>query len=454
VPELDLGHPMRIHVVGIGGAGMSAIATVLAAMGHTVTGSDRADSATLQRLARSGMAVAAGHDPARVAGAALLTASSAVPPDDPEVSEARRLGVPVADRASVLGAICSTRRTVAVAGTKGKTTTAAMIAAVLDRCGWRPSLLVGGDVAGLGGGARWVPDSDWLVVEADESDGTFLRLPADAVAVTNVEADHLEHYGSFEALEAAFDAFVRAVPGPRVVGIDTPASAALAAGVGGVSTFGTSPVADLQATSVRSGRDGASFECVERGRLLGPVRLAVPGVHNVRNACGAIALTAALGVPFADAVDALGAYRAVARRYEWRGWVGDVGMVDDYAHLPSALEAVIATARAGGWARVVAVFQPHLYSRTAALGAELGHALAGADVVVVTDVYGAREAPIAGVSGAVVADAAGRAGAEVHYVAERAALAGAVAALLRPGDVCLSLGAGDITTLAEELGAR
>lgn len=453
-PALDLTVPRRIHVVGAGGAGMSGIATILAAMGNTVTGSDRADTATLRHLRDRGVAVAVGHAAANLGQADVVTTSSAVPPGNPELVEAARRGLRVYSRGEVLAAICAGRRTVAIAGTKGKSTTTAMVAAVLDAAGWAPSFLVGGDVPGAGGGARWVEGSSWFVLEADESDGTFLSLPAEAVVVTNVEADHLDFHGSIEALRAAFAAFASRAPGPRVVGVDSPYSAELAGSLGRPArTFGTGPGADVRATRVTSGRFDSAFDVEVAGSPAGRVTLGVPGVHNVRNACGVVALALELGVPLSTAAAALAGYRPVARRFDWRGERRGVTVVDDYAHVPSALRAVIETARGGGWERVVAVFQPHLYSRTVALGAELGAELARADVVVVADVYGSREAPVAGVTGQLVADAAlaARPGLECHYVAERAELAGVVAGLLRPGDLCLTIGAGDVTTLADEL---
>ncbi len=446
----DLSLPLRVHLVGIGGAGMSAYASVLAAMGHRVSGSDHRPSAALDRLAAAGVTAVVGHDPASVAGADLVAASTAVPAGSPELVEARRLGLPVLSRAELLSAICATRRTVAVAGTKGKTTTTAMLAGILDAAGWRPSVLVGGDLPG-GGGARWVDPGEWLVVEADESDGTFLDLGAEAVAVTNLEADHLDHWGSMDALSAAFARFLSAARGPRVLGIDTPASAALAESAE-VRTVGTSPAAQWRLSEVEVGREETTFTLTPPGEGGLVIQLPVPGLHNARNAAVAVTTAAGLGIQPAVAAEALAAFRPVSRRFERRGERGGAVLVDDYAHLPSAIAAAVATARAGRWSRVLAVFQPHLYSRTAAMHRELGAALAQADVVVITDVYGAREEPVAGVDGRLVADAAVAAGApQVVYVPERAELAAAIAALLRPGDLCLTLGAGDVTELAAEL---
>jgi len=460
---LGTGPIRRVHVVGVGGAGMSGIATILASLGYEVSGSDRRPSATLERLAAAGVDVAVGHHPERVAGADLVTASTAVPDADPELVEAARLGVPLRRRAPLLAALAAMRRTVAVGGTKGKTTTTAMLVAILDA--ERPgtlSYLIGGDLPGRAGGASWREGGEWFVVEADESDRSFLCLRAEIAVVTNVEADHLDTYGSFGDLRAAFARFAAGARA-AVVGLDSPGSAALAAELAGegaapVLTVSTEAAASLRAVGVHLGADSSSFELAtasgpgpEAGGVT--VELPVPGLHNVRNALAAIAAAGAVGVPAERAAAALAGFRPVGRRFERRGeWAG-VCFVDDYAHLPSALHAVIATARVGAPQRLVAVFQPHLYTRTRDLATELGEALTGADLVVVTDVYPAREAPLPGVTGELVAKAARRhsPGLAVHYEPDRSRLASSVAGLLRPGDTCLSLGAGDITTLAAEV---
>ena len=452
---VDLSAPQSIHVVGIGGTGMAPIATVLLAMGHAVSGSDHAESANLARLRGLGARVVVGHDPSSIEGATVVIASSAVPASNVEMVEARRRQVPVLWRAEALAAICATRRTVAVAGTKGKTTTAAMLAAILIEAGWCPSFIIGGDLHGLGHGAMWQPDGDWLVVEADESDGTFLGLGPEAVVVTNVLPDHLDFYGGWAALQDAFAAFVGGTPGPRVLGADDPGSAALRL-VGGACeavTFGVAAGSAVRMTGLRSGRRSVGFDVEVRGLLAGHIELGVPGGHNARNACAALAMALALGVPFEVAGRALGAFREVARRFQWRGERDGVTYVDDYAHLPSAVEAVLDTARGGGWGRVVAVFQPHRYSRTEALHADFADAFAQADVVVLTDVYGAGEAPRPGVTGQLIVDAVTGAhpGADVRYVPDRADLAAHLAGVLRPGDLCLTLGAGDLNTLPAEL---
>lgn len=438
---------------------MSAIATVLLAMGHRVSGSDASESNALRRLADRGAEVRVGHAPELLAGAEIVVRSTAVPDTDPEVAQARAAGITVWRRADVLGAICALTRTAAVSGTHGKTTTSAMLAVTMRGLGWHPSMIVGGDIAGVGSGALWDPAGEWFVVEADESDGTFVELGAEAAIVTSVEPDHLEFYGGMSGLEAAFERFVREPAGPVVVCADDRGAARLAGVVGRsgppVLTYGTAGGADVRITDVELGRGGASFRLAGLGAD-GRVALAVPGLHNVRNAAAVLSLVLALGARFADAAGAVGAYQGVGRRFESRGEAAGVAFVDGYDHLPTEVAAAIATARSGGWPRVVVVFQPHRYSRTQALWRDFGGAFSGADVVVITGIYPAGEAPRPGVTGELVYRAvcdAGQVG-EVHYVPDLDAAEDLLPDVLRPGDLCLTLGAGDITTLADRLKAR
>jgi UDP-N-acetylmuramate--alanine ligase len=360
--------------------------------------------------------------------------------------------VPVLPRAAVLAAIASLRRCIAIAGTHGKTTTASMLALALVEAGLRPSFLIGGDVNEIGTNAVW-DSGEWIVVEADESDGTFLSLTPDVAVVTSVEPDHLDHYGSFEALRQAFERFVSSARLHRVVGADDPVAAEIGRTYG-AHTVGVDEHATYRMSEVALARSSVSF------RLLGPgpeesgaVSIPVPGLHNARN--GAVAIVAALaaGAPFDAAAGALARFAGVARRFEFRGSARGVTFVDDYAHLPSEVRAALSAARDGRWQRVLAVFQPHRYTRTGELWEEFGPAFRGADVVVVTDVYGAGEAPKPGVTGQLVADSvrASLPGVPVHYAAGRDELRRRVAALLEPGDLCCTLGAGDLTSLPDEL---
>lgn len=448
--EPDLSQPRRVHVVGVGGAGMSGIAAVLAAMGHRVSGSDLKWSNGLERLRAAGVEVHVGHDPAHVGDAELVTASTAVTASNPEMAEARRRGLPCHSRAEVLAALCATRRCVAVSGTHGKTTTTSMLALVLVEAGLHPSFLVGGDLAGVGTNAVW-GSGQWLVVEADESDGTFLALSPELAVVTNVEPDHLDHYGSFESLVEAFERFCAGRPMGVVASADDPTAAAIGRRHGAV-LVGAAADADYRLDEVRAGPAGVSFDLRRAGEHLGRIELPVTGASIAQNAAMATAAAMVVGAPFEAARAALVRFAGVARRYERRGERNGVRFVDDYAHLPTEVRAVLEAA-AGEGRRLVVVFQPHRYSRTAALGTQFGHAFTGAEVVVVTDVFAAGEVPLPGVTGRVVADAVrhARPGTEVHYVPSRADVAARVAELLRPGDLCLTLGAGDLTTLPDEL---
>ena len=438
-------------MVGAGGAGMSAIATVLAAMGHQVTGSDIKVSPVSRRLLQQGIPVAVGHRSSNVGDVDALTYSPAVADDNPELEEARRRGIPVVRRAAALAAIAATRRTVAVAGTHGKTTTASMLSLVLVEAGLRPSFLIGADVNEIGTNAVW-DTGEWLVLEADESYGTFSELRPEIAVVTNVEPDHLDHYGTFDSLRSAFSAFVEGTAGGAVVCADDPVAAEIGHAVG-ATAVGLAESADYRLANVSLSRSAVRFDLVGPAGAGGHLEVPVPGIHNARNASLAAVAALELGVPFAAVAAAMARFAGVPRRFEFRGEVNGVTFVDDYAHLPTEIRAALAAARAGGWARVIAVFQPHRYTRTAALYGDFGTAFDDADEVVVTDVYGAGEPPIPGVSGRLVVDAvaARRPAVPVSYAAGREDLLHHVRAILRPGDLCCTLGAGDLTTLPDQL---
>jgi UDP-N-acetylmuramate--alanine ligase len=448
---LDLRIPKRIHIVGIGGAGMSAIALVLRAMGHAVSGSDLKDSPVAERLRAQGITVALGHRAEHVGQVDAVTYSPAVGLRNPEIVVAREQGAQVIPRSGILSAICATRRCLAVAGTHGKTTTASMLALILVEAGMRPSFLIGADVNEIGTNAVW-DTGEWLVVEADESYGTFRAIHPDLAVLTNVEADHLDFYVTFEDLRSAFDAFVAQATDGAVVSADDAHASAIGRSHGAASV-GTAPGASYAMTEVVQSRSSTTFRLGGPEGELGQLRIGVPGLHNASNA--ALAAVAALkaGAPFAAAQAALARFAGVPRRFEFRGEANGVTFVDDYAHLPTEVRAALATAKAGGWARVVAVFQPHRFSRTANLAEQFGTAFTDADALVVTEVYSAGEQPIPGVSGRLVADAvrAQDPRLAVAYVPGWEELRRQVGELLRPGDLCLTLGAGDLTTLPEEL---
>ncbi len=451
--ELLVSSRHRVHVVGVAGAGMSAIAAVLAAMGHRVSGSDLRSGPATERLARNGVEVCFGHAAEHVASAEVVTASPAIPADNPELHAAAARGIPVLTRAQVLGAISSCRRTVAVAGTHGKTTTASMLTMALRTAGLEPSFVVGADVGDLDANGALCA-GEWLVLEADESYGSFADLAPEMTLLTSVEPDHLDHYGTLEGLQHAFERLLRSTASLCVVSADDTGAAVLGDSVGALSV-GEGEGVDYRITAVELAVRGSSFELAGRAGHLG-VELSVPGPHNVRNAALAGAAALEIGAESGAVSTALGDFAGAPRRYQWRGRVGGVTFVDDYGHLPGEVAPTLATARLGDFARVVAVFQPHRYTRTAALAADFAHAFDDADVVVVTDVYAAGEPTIPGISGRLVADAvaAARPPATVHYAASRDELRALVASLLRPGDVCVTLGAGDLTTLPDELEAE
>jgi UDP-N-acetylmuramate--alanine ligase len=450
---LDLSAPRRIHVVGVGGAGMSAIATVLADMGHTVTGSDLKASAGLERLRARGLDVFVGHAAEHVGDVDAVTISTAVPATNPEVVAANERDIPVLRRADALAAIAGTRRTIAVAGTHGKTTTASMLALVLVEAGLHPSFIIGGDVNEIGTGAVW-DSGEWFVVEADESDGTFLELGAEVTVTTNVEPDHLEHYGGFEVLRDAFRRFLSEAAGPSIVCADDEGAAALGREAGAVS-YGFSEDADYRLVDPVVEQNGTTFSLEHGGADLGRLHLPVPGRHNALNAAAALVTGLSLGAPFDAGRAALERFAGVARRFEFRGERNGITFVDDYAHLPTEVAAALEAAREGEWGRVVCVFQPHRFSRISALWEGFGDQFGDADLLVVTDIYPAGEAPRPGVSGKLIVNAVLDADPwrALAYLPKRPDLVPYLISVLRPGDLCLTLGAGDLTSLADEVQA-
>jgi UDP-N-acetylmuramate--alanine ligase len=458
---LDLSAPRTVHIVGIGGMAMSGIAAILVRLGHTVSGSDLKSWRGLERLRFLGVDVHVPHDAACLpADVDAVVVSTAIPPTNPEVVLARERGVPVLRRAEALAAIVETRRTIAISGTHGKTTTSTMTTLILRAAGWHPSFLIGGEPNEVGSNAAY-DDGEWLVIEADESDGTFVEIAPEAVILTNVEADHLDHYGDMAALEAACVRYLAEAPGPRVVCADDPGAARLAAGVAAagqvVVTYGEADSADYRIDGYRNesaggDRLGSRFTLVRHGEALGEILLPAPGRHNARNAAGAAALATEIGVPFDAVAAALGRFAGVARRFQFHGEVDGVTLVDDYAHLPGEIKATLAAAREGAWSRVVAVFQPHRYSRTARLWRDFGDAFDDADVVVLTDVYAAGEPPQPGVSGRLILQAVAEAAPSkrVLYLPKRADILARLPQITRPGDLVLTLGAGDITSLPDE----
>lgn len=442
----------RLHLVGIGGAGMCGLAEVLAGSGFAVSGCDAAASERTAHLERLGIDVRLGHSPDHVSGVEALVVTSAVGRSEAEVERARALGVPVVRRAEMLGELMRGRRGVAVAGTHGKTTTTALTGHLLIAAGLDPTVIVGGRALGLGGHAR-VGAGELMVCEADEFDRSFLELNPELAVVTNLEAEHLDCYADLDDLADAFVAFGNrcAALGLVAVCVDDPGARALVARLRRrVLGYGLGADAVLRADGIVTSVSGSEFEVRRRGQILGRFRVPVPGLHNVRNALGAIAMALELGIDVATMAAACASFPGVARRFERRGERGGVVVVDDYAHHPTEVRAVLAAARqALPERRLVAVFQPHLYSRTRDFAEDFGAALTAADVAIVLPVYPAREQPIDGVGAGLVVEAATRAGhPAIHAGPPVAEAASFLDELLRPGDVLLTLGAGDVDRVA------
>ncbi len=445
----------RVHLIGIGGAGMSGIARILLARGATVSGSDAKDSRAVLALRALGARIEIGHDPAHLPEPpATVVVSTAIRAANPELVAARERGIPVAHRAQALAALTRGRTLAAVTGTAGKTSTTSMLTVALQHCGLDPSFAIGGDLAASGSGAH-EGTGEIFVAEADESDASFLAFSPQVAIVTNVEADHLDHYGTPEAYVAAFGTFLgRIVAGGTLVACaDDAGSAELARVAEGrgitVRRYGRS--GDAQLLDFRPDGPGARIVLRHAG-VEHRLRLSVPGEHMALNALAALLAGVELGAPVDGLLGGLAAFDGVRRRFEFRGRAAGVAVYDDYAHHPTKVAAQLRAARdVVGAGRVVVAFQPHLYSRTRDFAVAFGEALGIADEVVVLDVYAAREDPEPGVSGQLVADAVTLAAEHVHYVPRWADVPAVVAGLARAGDLVITMGAGDVTVLAPEI---
>jgi UDP-N-acetylmuramate--alanine ligase len=437
-----------VHLVGIGGAGMSALASILLQRGHLVSGSDLRGGPAANALSAMGAQIFVGHAAEHLGDPAVVVVSTAVPADNPEVAEARRRGVAVIHRAELLAALIAGRRGLLVAGTHGKTTTTSMVTVALQQAGLDPSFAIGGMLHGSGASAHHGA-GDVFVAEADESDRSLLVFTPDCAIVTNVELDHHDVYSGLDDVLSTFSQFLaRRTPGaPAILCADDHGARHLAGMIDGpVLTYGLTPDADVQLTAVTLDENGSSCTLLSGDAPPAQLRLRVPGRHNLLNAAAAVAAATWAGAEPSAVLEGLASFGGAQRRFERVGTVGGVTVVDDYAHHPTELIATIAAARQSAVrGRLIAVFQPHRYSRTSALAGELGRALAGADLAVVTDVYAAGESPVPGVTGQLVADAAAATGVITHYVPDTAAVPDAVARLVSDGDLVLTMGAGDIT---------
>jgi len=447
----------RVHFIGIGGSGLSGIARIMLARGIAVSGGDARESATLDALTALGATCHVGHDATHVEGADTVVVSTAVRGDNPEVAAARERGLRLLPRSAALAAVMAGRTVIAVAGTHGKTTTTSLLTVALQHCGADPSFAIGGELNVSGSNAH-DGTGDLFVAEADESDGAFLVYSPYAAVVTNVEADHLDNYGTVEAYREAFEDFRGRIAreGFLVACIDDPGAARLAehARADGleVITVGESAGADVRALDLTFEGNHTRFEVVSGGRRMGAVELQIPGRHYVLDALCALAATMRLGHGFTDVARGLEAYTGTRRRMEFKGEAAGVRVYDSYAHHPREIAGDLQAARAlAGPGRVVVAFQPHMVSRTKAFGVQMGEALGSADEVVVMDIYVAREDPEPGVSGALVAAAVPLAADRVVYEPSWAATAGHLVERSRPGDVVVTLGAGDVTLLGPQV---
>ncbi len=453
-----------IHFVGIGGIGMSGIAEIMHNLGYRVQGSDLGENRNVQRLRRLGIEVTVGHRPENLGEARLIVVSSAVRPDNPELVEGRARRLPIVPRAEMLGELMRFKWSVAVAGTHGKTTTTSMVAAILDAGGLDPTVINGGIINAYKTNAR-LGAGDWMVVEADESDGSFLRLPATIAVITNIDPEHMEHYGSFEAVRKAYLAFVEQLPfyGVAVLCIDHPEVQAMLPKITDrrVVTYGFNPQADIRATEPRLDAEGEHFTVIMRGpdgeeRMLEEVHLAMPGLHNVTNALAALAVGRELGIRPEAMRRALTGLEGVQRRFTRTGRVAGITVIDDYGHHPVEIRNVLRTARAANpEGRVIAVVQPHRYTRLRDLFEDFCTCFVNADIVLVAPVHAAGETPIEGIDrDALVEGLRAHGQREVHAIEGERDLAPVLAERARPGDLVVCLGAGTVTQWAQALPAR
>jgi UDP-N-acetylmuramate--alanine ligase len=444
----------NIHLVGIGGAGMSGIAEVLATSGYTITGSDLRPSETTQRLESLGIKVKYGHSAENVKDADVVVISSAVKDKNPEVTGARERRIPVIRRSEMLGELMRMRYGIGIAGTHGKTTTTSMVGEILSEGGLDPTIVVGGRVVNLGTHAR-LGNGQFMVTEADEYDRSFLRLTPTIAVVTNLEPEHLDYYRDFTEIKSAFLEFVNKVPfyGRVILCWDEKNLRELISEIERpLTTYGLSSQADLSAHSIRFEENHSTFEVFVKGKKAGQVRLEVPGEHNVKNSLAAAGVALEMDIPWEKIQRGLERFKGVHRRFEIKGQAKGVLVVDDYAHHPTEIEATLKSAKAGWERRIVAVFQPHLYSRTRDFHQEFGRVLLESDVLVVTDVYPAREDPITGVTGELVWQAAKKLGHKsAFYVPRTEDVAPMLTKMVRPDDMVITLGAGDVHKVGTEL---
>jgi len=446
----------KIHFVGIGGIGMSGIAEILLDQGFTVSGSDKSLSEVTDRLKTLGATIYEGHKPENVApDVDTLVYSSAVVSDNPEVLEAQRRKIPIVRRAEMLAEVMRLKYGIGIAGTHGKTTTTSMISLILMEGDLDPTVIVGGKLSGLGGTNARLGKGDFIVVEADEFDRSFLSITPTIAVLTTLETDHLDCYRDLEDIKGAFLQFANKVPfyGFVVLCLDEPALQDIMPKMSKkkILTYGLNPQADVQAVDVHHKNNTSTYTVVKNHAELGAITLQVPGKHNVQNSLAAISVGLELAIPFAKIKSGIEKFGGVFRRWELKGEVDGISIYDDYAHHPTECKATLSGAKAGWRRRVVCVFQPHLYTRTRDFYEEFGKAFLLSDVLIVTDVYPAREEPIQGVTGELIANAAKQFGhKEVHYVPEKKNVPSFLQKIVKKGDIVITMGAGDIWKYGEE----
>lgn len=449
--EILFGGEMKIHLIGVAGSGMSGIAGLLLAMGHSVSGSDRVSTVEVERLRNLGLDFRTPHDPASIMPADLVIYSSAVRAGNVEYDEAIRSAKSMVRRADALAAIMNCKRGIVVAGMHGKTTTSAMAAHVLRRGGLQPSHYVGAEIPILGTNAHWDPNGEYFVAEGDESDGTLANYHCEHAIVLNIEEEHLDYYDDLAAIEAVFNQLLAQTRGMIFFCADDPPATRLCAHLPRTVSFGESAAAHYQFRNLEMRNFCSRFDVFRSGECIGSVTLNVPGRHNVSNAMSVVALATELRIEFSTVAGALESFRGARRRFEIKHRSEYCMIVDDYAHHPSEIKATLATARAGGTNRIIALFQPHRYSRTRALKDEFGKAFGDATIVLLADIYPAGENPIAGVSSQTIVDAVTQSGHQgARYIPDRRQLLIETGRLLEPGDLFITLGAGNI----HEEGAR
>ncbi len=446
----------NLHFIGIGGAGMSSLAQVFLSIGYAVSGSDIKESANTKALSGMGAKVKIGHAAKNVTPGATVVVSSAIRSDNPELGAAREAGAEIIQRAQLLARLMETKRGIAIAGTHGKTTTTSMAAVMMEAGGLEPTYLIGGELNDVGSGAK-NGAGEFIVAEADESDASLLNLRPEIAVITNIEADHLDFYDSLADIQKVFIEFVNNLPanGIAIVCADSPALREIMPALKrSFITYGLeNDDADWRVSDIETGAAGSTFSVWQGLERLGEATIAQPGVHNVSNALAVIVLGLTLGLTFEAAAAGVGAFTGVRRRFQVKGFENEITVVDDYAHHPSEVAATLRAAKSGDWRRVVAAFQPHRYSRTSLLGADFGRAFGDADTVIVTDVYAAGEEPIPGVDGKLIVDyiLAEDPFKDVAYFPKKADISDYAAGRLAGGDIFLTLGAGDIWALGEEL---